>query len=230
MARRDEAASAPVSSGVDALIERLRRDGVEKGRAEAEQILKEAERRANAILAAAEKEADEIRERAQSAAERFAASGREALEVAARDTLLTLKAQLSNRFAREVERLVSREMHSEDLLLDLIRAVVSRAVEDVAPDDRMEILLPRDVVGLEDLRRNPDELAKGELSRFVQVLTEEIAARGISFGRMEGEEGGICLRLVDKAMTIELTDQAVSALLLEHLQPRFRALLEGIVK
>ena len=30
--------------------------------------------------------------------------------------------------------------------------------------------------------------------------------------------------------TIHLTDEAIAALLLEHLQPRFRAILEGIVK
>jgi len=31
-------------------------------------------------------------------------------------------------------------------------------------------------------------------------------------------------------ITIDLTDEAIAALLLQHLQPRFRAVLEGIVK
>jgi V/A-type H+-transporting ATPase subunit E len=31
-------------------------------------------------------------------------------------------------------------------------------------------------------------------------------------------------------VVLDLSDQAVAAALLEHLQPRFRALLEGVVK
>jgi V/A-type H+-transporting ATPase subunit E len=42
--------------------------------------------------------------------------------------------------------------------------------------------------------------------------------------------GGIRLRLVDHDVTLELTDKAVASLILQHLQPRFRALIEGIVK
>jgi V/A-type H+/Na+-transporting ATPase subunit E len=38
------------------------------------------------------------------------------------------------------------------------------------------------------------------------------------------------IRLEDNAMMIEFTDKAVATLLLKHLQPRFRALLQGIVK
>jgi len=36
--------------------------------------------------------------------------------------------------------------------------------------------------------------------------------------------------MVDKDISLDLTDEAIAALLLEHLQPRFRAILEGIVK
>ena len=94
----------------------------------------------------------------------------------------------------------------------------------------MEIHLPRDVVGLDSLRRDPGELADGELSRFVQALSEECFRKGVTFGQMGGRHGGLKIHLEDRAMTIDLTDEAVAALLLQHLQPRFRALLEGIVR
>lgn len=230
MAIQSEGAGAPISSGVETLIERLRQEGVEQGRAQAEQLVHEVRRRADKIIADAEEEAERVGRQARLEAEQLERSGREALRVAARDTLLSLKAELGNRFAREVEGLVSREMHSEELLRELIRAVVVRAAEQVDEADRLEILLPRDAVGLEELRRNPDELSQGELTRFVKAISEEIAARGVRFGRMGDDSGGILLRLVDKSMTIELTDRAVAALLLDHLQPRFRALLEGIVQ
>jgi V/A-type H+-transporting ATPase subunit E len=41
---------------------------------------------------------------------------------------------------------------------------------------------------------------------------------------------GIQVRLVDKEIILDLNDQTIADLLLAHLQPRFRALLEGIVK
>lgn len=219
-----------VAFGVEGLIERLRYEGVASGRTEAERIVEEAQRRANEIIDKAELDADKIRQDAQRAVDHLKVSGKEALEVAARDTLITLKTQLTNRFAQEVKRLVSEQMHSEELLRRLILEVTGQAAERIEEEDRLEILLPRDVRGLDSLRRAPDELAEGELTRFVQALSEECFRKGVTFGEMEGKSGGMKIRLEDKAMTIDLTDEAVAALLLEHLQPRFRALLEGIVR
>ena len=219
-----------VAFGVEGLIERLRYEGVASGRREAERIVEEAQRRANDIIDKAELDADKIRQDAQRAVEHLKVSAKEALEVAARDTLITLKTQLTNRFAQEVKRLVSEQMHSEELLRRLILEVTGQAAERIGEEDQLEILLPQDVRGLESLRRDPEELAGGELTRFVQALSEECFRKGVTFGEMEGRSGGIKIRLEDKAMTIDLTDQAVAALLLEHLQPRFRALLEGIVR
>ena len=41
---------------------------------------------------------------------------------------------------------------------------------------------------------------------------------------------GLKVYMKDGDVEVELTDEAITAVLLEHLQPRFRALLEGIVK
>ena len=219
-----------VAFGVEGLIERLRYEGVASGRREAERIVEEAQRRANDIIDKAELDADKIRQDAQRAVEHLKVSAKEALEVAARDTLITLKTQLTNRFAQEVKRLVSEQMHSEELLRWLILEVTGQAAERIGEEDQLEILLPQDVRGLESLRRDPEELAGGELTRFVQALSEECFRKGVTFGEMQGKSGGMKIRLEDKAMTIDLTDEAVADLLLEHLQPRFRALLEGIVR
>jgi V/A-type H+-transporting ATPase subunit E len=219
-----------VAFGVEGLIERLRYEGVESGRREAERIIEEAQRRANDIIDRAELDADRIRQDAQKAAEHLKVSAQEALAVAARDTLITLKTQLTNRFAQEVKRLVSEQMHSAELLRQLILEVTGQAAKQIVQDERMKLLLPHDVVGLESLRRDPEELAGGELTRFVQALSEECFRKGVTFGEMEGKRGGLTIHLEDRAMTIDLTDEAVADLLLEHLQPRFRALLEGIVR
>lgn len=96
--------------------------------------------------------------------------------------------------------------------------------------ERIEVVLPTDVVGLEDLRRDPEALRAGTLTYFAAAVGRERLREGVSFTAGEPGLHGIRIRLVDRDVEIDLTEEAVAELLLEHLQPRFRALLEGIVR
>jgi V/A-type H+-transporting ATPase subunit E len=94
----------------------------------------------------------------------------------------------------------------------------------------VEVLLPTRVAGVAELSQNPEELENGILTRFIRLNTQSLLKEGISFGFAEDKEGGLRLRLVDRGIVLDLTDQAIADALLVHLQPRFRALLEGVVK
>ena len=83
-----------VAFGVEALIERLRNEGIGSGRTEAEQIVKDARAEAQRVLSKAKEEADQIVSRARTEAANLEKAGRPALEVAARDTTLDLKNRL----------------------------------------------------------------------------------------------------------------------------------------
>jgi len=220
------------SSGVEALIERLREQGVQAGRAEAETILAEARRRAAQIVHEAEANAAELVEAARKEAQMLQTGGEEALRIAMRDTVLRLKVELTGRFSAEVRRLIAVAMDQESFLKQLILAVAARAREEAGVDagEAVQIQLPRSLVGLEELRRNPLELREGSLSHFVLSLAGNVLAEGVSFGVTGDDSRGICLYLKGKDVTIDLTDDKVAALLLQHLQPRFRAILEGTVK
>jgi V/A-type H+-transporting ATPase subunit E len=226
----DKEHAARVSSGVEALIDRLRDEGVTEGRKEAQKIVKEAEARAHWIVKQAKEESDQIKQAAQQQAAHYLKAGKEALNVAARDTLLALKTTLAEQFAREVGRLISAEMRKQELLKKMILEVVGRVKEDVAIDGQLEVLLPRDVIGLEQLSRDPEQLEQGKLTHFVRLVSADMLREGVSFQVADDIEGGIKLRLVDQNVTLELTDRSVASLILQHLQPRFRALIEGIVK
>jgi V/A-type H+-transporting ATPase subunit E len=226
----DKNRAARVSSGVEALIDRLRDEGVTAGRKEAQKIVEEAEARANWIVKQANEEAVQIKQAAQQQATHYEKAGKEALSVAARDTLLSLKTTLAEQFASEVGRLISAEMRKQELLKQMILEVVGRVKEDVTVDGQLEILLPRDVMGLEQLSRDPEQLEQGKLTHFVRLVSADMLREGVSFRGADDIEGGIRLRLVDQDVTLELTNRAVASLILQHLQPRFRALIEGIVK
>lgn len=223
--------STPLSNGVETLIERLRDEGVAKGRQEAELIVRDAERRSEWLVGQAQEEAARMLAKAREEGERLKRSTHEALQVAARDTVLNLKAHLSAQFTAQVGRLVSRELSDEALLVKLILELVGRVREDLRLDEagRGEVVLPRDVIGIEELRRHPEQLKKGTLSHFVLVMAEEMLREGVSFVVAEKNQEGLRLRLNEGEMEIDLTVEAVTGLLMAHLQPRFRALLEGIV-
>jgi len=219
-----------VSSGVEALIQRLRDEGVESGRAQAEKIVADAETRAGWILKQAEEDAQRIRKQARQEAERLGRSGREALNAAARDALLTMKAQLNQRFAGEVRRLVGGETRKKELLEKMILEVVGQARQDADRAEAAQVLLPREVIGLEELSRHPEEMEKGELTQFVRLINGKLLREGVTLGAAENEGGGLHVQLTDQGVVLDLSDKAIAEVLLQHLQPRFRALLEGIVK
>ena len=221
-----------VSSGVESLIQRLKKEGVEQGREEAEKIRNEAIEQAQKIIRGAKSEAEVIVQNARDEAKKLETSGKESLHIAARDTILDMKSMLMQRFTSDMQRLVSAEMKQKDLIQRIILEIVRRTRQDVGirDDEDMEVILPRDVVGLEDLRRKPDKFEEDTLTQFVRSLTGDILREGIHFKVSDDSAGGIRVRLTERNIEIDINEESVSAILLEHLQPRFRALLEGIVK
>jgi V/A-type H+-transporting ATPase subunit E len=219
------------AAGIEALIARLRQEGVDEGRAEAERIVDEAERRARVLVEKAEAAAASVRKAASEEADRLRMGGEQALKVAMRDTVLELKQILTVQFADQVRGAVSTTAGDEDLLKKMILAVASRARDESALDTAaaLEIVLPRSAVGLEDLRRNPEDLREGSLSHFAAAAASEMLRKGVTFTRSRDESEGIRVVLSDDGVTLDLTDHAIAEVILRHLQPRFRALLEGVV-
>lgn len=221
----------PVASGIEELIGRLRREGVEEGEAEASRMLADAETKARDILQKAEAKATAMRDAARDEADRTRKSGEEALRAAMRDAVLELKDDLARRFAEQVGGTVSDMTRDDEMLKAMILAVAARARTDSGAEaaKEMEVILPRSAVGLDQLRKNPEELKEGTLSHFVASEAREMLREGITLSRAEDDAAGLRLVLKDNGMEVDLTDRAVASVILRHLQPRFRALLEGVV-
>ena len=231
MTRRD-GTETESSSGVDALIARLREEGVSAGRAQAAQIVSDAQLQAKEILDKAQADARDRWETARREADAYRAAGDEALKTAIRDTTLSMKSDLMQRFSSDVRRLVSRQLADPEILQKMILEVAGRLRDGagVEQEDPLEIVLPETAVGLEELRNNPEELGTGRLTGVVLGLTGEMLREGVTFSASEDAKTGIQVKVEGKDVTLDLTDEAVADLLLQHLQPRFRAVLEGIVK
>ncbi|MEM8855999.1 MAG: hypothetical protein AAGD34_20025, partial [Pseudomonadota bacterium] len=104
------------SKGVDTLIARLREDGVAAGRAEAEALKADARTEAAKIIAKAKVEADTHLSDARKAADAYRSAGEEALQIAMRDAVLTMKAGLMAQFEADVKRMVSSALADPQIL------------------------------------------------------------------------------------------------------------------
>jgi V/A-type H+-transporting ATPase subunit E len=219
-----------VAAGVEELIARLRDQGVESGRRQAEEIVAQAQADARHTLDQARQQAERIVADARRQAENLEQSGREALELALRDAVLALRARLMERFRGEVRQLVGEEQQKQELLEKMVLEVVGRVRPEADRAGQIEVLLPQRAVGLAELSQNPEELARGELTEFVRLVAAGMLREGVSFAVASDQAAGLRVRLVDREVVLDLSDRAVADVILEHLQPRFRALLEGVVK
>jgi V/A-type H+/Na+-transporting ATPase subunit E len=216
------------SEGVESLIDRLRDDGIAQGRSHAEALVAEAQKKSSDILAAAQREAEAIVVKAKTEAAKLKTAGDDAIALAMRDTLLSLEGEIVKRFRSNVVHLAKGLLVDPDFLQRLILEVARKAAPPLA-DKRVEVLLPAQVVSVEDLRRKPEQATPGTLLHFVLTLGGGMLRDGVRFFVAEDGEAGIRVNLVGDDVRIDLTESAISELLLRHLLPRFRALLRGQV-
>lgn len=219
-------APAAESAGVEILIARLRDEGIAQGRSQAQALVTAAQQQAVDIVAAAKRDAEAIALKAKEEAGKLKAVGEDAIRLAMRDTMLSLEADLTNRFQNMLRGLVKGVLQDPAFLQRLILEVAGKAAPSA---ERAELLIPAEVVSLEDLQRKPEEAKPGTLTHFVLSLGGGMLREGLSFGVTDGLQSGIRVRLVDENVQIDLTESAVSRLLLRHMLPRFRALLRGAV-
>ncbi|APX14045.1 hypothetical protein [Tateyamaria omphalii] len=224
------AAEQETAKGVDALIARLRHDGVAAGTAEAERLVADAQAEAARIVADAEDAADRTRAEAKRAADRYARAGEEALNTAMRDAVLTMKSTLMAQFEQDVQRMVSAEMSDPEMLRRMVLELVGRAGQAASVGEGASVILPAEVVGPEAITANADDIQSGALTKYVLGLAQEKLKAGVTLYAASDLHGGIRARAGDDGVALDLSDQAIAALLMQHLQPRFRAVLEGVIK
>lgn len=226
--KQSQATPAVESAGVDKLIDRLRDDGIAQGRNQAEALVTAAQKQASDIVATAQREAETILVKAKEEAGKLKAAGENAIALAMRDTILSLESEIVKEFRNKLVQLIKGLLADPAFLQRLILEAASKAAP-ASTDKRAELLLPAEIVSLEDLQRKPEQATPGTLMHFVLSLGGGMLREGISFGVTDDGEAGIRVRLVDDDVRIDLTESAISELLLRHMLPRFRALLRGKV-
>jgi len=216
------------SSGIEQLIGRLRDQGIAEGHRQADALVAAAQLQAADIVAAAQRQAEAVLVKAKEESGKWKAAGEDAIRLAMRDTILSLEGDLIKEFQSRLGRLVKEVADDPAFLQRLMLEVASQAAP-TPTNGRMELLLPAELLSLEDLPRKPEEAKPGTLMHFVLSMGGGMLRDGVSFGVANDGEAGIRARLVDDDVQIDFTESAFSEQLLRHMLPRFRALLRGAV-
>ena len=222
------AETTKVASGVQELINRLRDEGVKAGREKSDQVLREAQEEASRIVAQAKAEAEEILSKTRREIETEKAAAIESLRVAIRDTELKMEAELKADFSAHVRRLVSVEMQDKDFLRQIILAIAGMAAGDKACEDRpVEVLLPKELFETDEKVTRLTPEGKDRMRHMVLGISADMLREGVDLKPVEDIRGGIRVRMVGEDLEIDLSDQAISDLLLKNLLPRYRAIVSG---
>ena len=202
----------PAVENLDGLIQKIRREGVERAQQEAEAVLAMAKQQAAELVQAAQRRAEQLLYAAEEGTQKDATALRQAQERAARDWLLAVRAELNGL----VQRLIQHECNAAlagPALAELIRSVAVEWMRHNGGKALNLLLNERDAQALGDsfLARLQSELGVG-----VEVKPYSAIHAGFQIGG-QGE-----------TMRFDFTDAALAESLAAYLHPRFAGVLDGL--
>ncbi|MBI1248011.1 hypothetical protein GC197_09245 [bacterium] len=207
------------SDSVQSLIDRIRDDGVQAAKAEGEQLLKEARHEAAKIVADAKVEADTLRAEAKREIEAHREASLDALQLAARDTVLDLETRVVNQFEKFLERLVVSATRDEELVRSLVLVLAGQTASEFIKDKDIEIRISKALLGEGSLQEDRNQA--------LLALSSDMLREGIQLIPDDVIEGGARVQLIDDKLEIDLSDQAISRMIAQRMIPRFRNILSG---
>lgn len=190
------------------LIEKIRKEAIERGRAEAETIIEKARGEAAAMVKNAEKQAAKIVGDAETRSAKTQENTQHALQQAARDIELALKERIGVLFDRVFKRKVADTLSPEfleKLILDLVKTWAEKGAVNVVV--------------------NPDIQSKLETLLFSHLKDE--LKKGVTLTAGPGMTKGFRLEMKDGSVYYDFSDETIADVLKEFVNPSLRALLSG---
>lgn len=212
----------PVSSGVEALIQKLKDEGVAAGQDKAVQIIVEAQQRADWIVQEAEREAQNLLTRAREETELIKRAGQDEIKLALRDALMSLRAQLSHLFGNALRAGIGNELAKDDFLRQLIIELAGQVRKEAGLDGHPELAIQVGLGETESGRQRVDML-----NSLTRAISSDLLRTGVRIDVGDNPGSGLIIQLNNDDLMIDFTDETVAALLLERLRPCFRDLLDG---
>ncbi len=194
---------------LDALVNKLHSEGVNKGKAEAERIIQDAKEEAEKILRAAQAEADDTIRSAEAQATKLEASATASVRQAARDTMLALTQNIRDLFTGAFQDQVGTVLDDPEYLRELIMSLVKewaqgRPVSVATAPEMADKLLALAKTGVD-----------GMLEDGVEIRLNRSITNGFRV-RREGDQ-----------VAYDVSDASVTESFSAHLNPQLAKLLQS---
>jgi V/A-type H+-transporting ATPase subunit E len=217
---------ASQGSGVQELIDRIRQEGIASAQTEAEKILNAAREEAAVIRSTARAEAEQVMQQARAQVATDQAAGAEALKVAARDTLLEMRANIRKAFEQYVQRLVSAQTRNPEFVRSLVLVLAGEAAEKFIKDKSAQIFVAAAIAakGNEAPALTPEQ--RQNILNTILGVSSDMLREGVDLFPDSEISGGARVRLVDEKVELNLTDTALTRVLLKYLLPRYAEIVK----
>ena len=203
---------SPIAQNVQNLIDKLHLEGVEAGRDEGEVILEASKKRAALIIEKAQKEAAAIKDEMHQLIEDEKKASNEAMKMALRDAVLTLKAQLSLQFKAHLQNLITHKLSDNTFLEEMLLTITKSSLSD--KEESLEIII------------SEIENSKEKQDKFIKEIASDMFRHKVRLGKTN--QKGIKISLLDDEAEIDLTEEALTDLIYHLLAPRYYELFEGL--
>ncbi len=188
----------------------LKNESLQPAKKEAQQILEVAQQEAGQIIKEAETKALEFSEQARAKMEQEKQLFKSSMEAACRKGLEALRQDIESRlFNQELANWVEKQTCDPEVGAKLITALVE-AIEKEGISVDFSALIPPHV---------PAEKVNALLSK---AILEKLREKSVTVGDFIG---GVQLKLHDRKLTLDLSDQALKELIGSYVRKDFRELL-----
>lgn len=189
------------------ICEILKKDTLEPAEKKAALIIEEAEKKADEILRQAEKQAEELLQKAKDAIHQEKKVFQSSLAQSVKQSLETLKQEIEkNLFRPHLDRLVERQLKNPHCVADIIEALIKAIKKESLSSSLIAYI--------------PDHLSKEDVNHLLLVETvKDLKNNSVELGNFKG---GAKVKLIDKNMTLEMTESAVKELMVRFIRTDFR--------
>jgi V/A-type H+/Na+-transporting ATPase subunit E len=197
---------------VQKICDVIKRETLEPAQEEADGIVSAAKKEADKIVKKAKKDAEKHLEKARAKIEEERGVFLSSLKLAGRQGVAALREEIETRlFSGEVRDAVEAECKKPKVVASFITAMVA-AVEKEGLGGKIIAEMPKSV--------DPAEVAAG----LTKELLDKLEKKPVQVGELYG---GAMLRIKDKEMTLDMSDETLEELLSTYAREDFRRFIFG---
>lgn len=198
---------------LQALLDRINKEGVQKAEEERDKLISEARQEADKIVSDANEKAEQIIADARKEEKLLEEKGRQALQQAARDTVLSLRSRLKDIMNEVVQQSIGEGVNSEQLA-EFIREIITTYAEDQGGEFEVQV---------------PTDKKEGVEKYLFGQLTEELKKR-VNIAPVEDISGGFKISVEDENVEYDFSDEALAEVLCTFLNPRLVEIVKSEFK